>query len=1396
MKNLQKGSKPLQYVISSCDRMLFAIITEDTLSIWYSKPSVQIVSYIHPYKETVSEGTFKLVEWKPDSSMIAVLTSKLTLLFFKVELDVSVPNHHCLYVQHEGRNQTPKRDINGIPDSDSIPAIRVTLVAKMQLPANITCCLCVREELMVATEEGSLHRIKWNASVNQKASFHIRGFPAALDFHQTKACKLTEEDGYVQQMEYSPIIGGYTLVLSSGKALFVIPPSIKVENSVPQGVWVTGLTDATCVAVNHRYRLMAFGCKSGIGAVYVINEVEGTIELSYKLHVSSKDYPDACQKAGPVKCMKWTPDGTAVAVCWKNGGFSLWSVFGALLLCSLGGDLYPSDSPKLFPPPVLSMEWGLEGYQLWVVCQEEQSVNGFAETKEDNHSITNVMQLQFVKSALTVNPCVTNHEHVFLQGEDRLYMSISDGCASQDGGCQDSSQSLMSIGNKIWQIIPISHTYLGANWPIRYAAVDKTGQCVAVAGKTGLAHYTFSTRKWKLFGNETQEKDLVVSGGMTWWKDFICVACYNIIGQRDEIRCYPKNTKLDNTFAVITKVPSQILLLNTFRDILIIFCIDSHIMLYNMERKNSQKNPLMELIKIQEVSLGNYIPHPVCVSGLALTSLRTEKFGSRSAQPSRDSECLLLNVAGKLLMFQRDEPGAQVQAKQNKAKPQSFGAPAVVATNVENMWSTSRTNQSKSQLMEALWLGCGAQGMKVWLPLYPKHEGKTHNFMSKRIMLPFRVDIYPLAVLFEDAVILGAASDGVTYKPPSEDTKKSVQNLPFCIVERTSQIYLHHILRQLLRRNLGVNALDLARCCTELSYFPHVLELLLHEVLEAEATSKEPIPDPLLPRVVAFIQEFPEFLQTIVHCARKTEVALWPHLFSVVGNPKELFEQCIVSEELETAASYLIILQNLERPIISRQHATLLLDQSLERGKWDLARDLVRFLKAIDPSEASTPPILTSSRTPSSKSYHSGVPSPPIMPSEADGFSFSTVSNVSNVSNVNRLRSSSMTGADYSENVPKGSKPKLKHTFSDNIFSVKKPPPKPKEEGAPDQMYIDMILCRHCRKLLETNHLRDMGYFSANTEDFHLVSFLKRERLKGAKVEDFVRAVKDIHHQFEWPLPILSYHVFQQLKNKTFSTSSLASLSLLDAENLPTVNVGAHNNDTEYHRYLGTLQSPSPLNLSQNFSNDVELKPQVIKTEESSLATTLDISDTSSLLGELDYMTESSSQDTLSPELEILSQEMANKGPRQSEMELRYLLQILLEAGCLEWALIISLVLRDVEAVVRTVNTASMTDTPLEMVARMREGISYLELWADTECLGYKPFLHFIRKQIQVLGKLAEQTPPTLQLSTSVMNDESSDSEQLSPVLQTIHTKNPDSSPELSPTQPRDPAKASECVIS
>lgn len=42
--------------------------------------------------------------------------------------------------------------------------------------------------------------------------------------------------------------------------------------------------------------------------------------------------------------------------------------------------------------------------------------------------------------------------------------------------------------------------------------------------------------------------------------------------------------------------------------------------------------------------------------------------------------------------------------------------------------------------------------------------------------------------------------------------------------------------------------------------------------------------------MIRFLDQFPHALDVIVSCARKTEVALWDHLFASVGKPEDLFE--------------------------------------------------------------------------------------------------------------------------------------------------------------------------------------------------------------------------------------------------------------------------------------------------------------------------------------------------------------------------------------------------------------------------------------------------------------------------------------------------------------------------
>ena len=124
--------------------------------------------------------------------------------------------------------------------------------------------------------------------------------------------------------------------------------------------------------------------------------------------------------------------------------------------------------------------------------------------------------------------------------------------------------------------------------------------------------------------------------------------------------------------------------------------------------------------------------------------------------PPDDTASLIMNVSGRLVLIQRDS----VDSLTYSADRPLYSPPTVLAGSCEQVWLPRQTDNSRPHLTLALWLYCGAAGMRVWLPLFPREGESSHSFMARRIMLHFPChNIYPLRILFEKALMLGVAND-------------------------------------------------------------------------------------------------------------------------------------------------------------------------------------------------------------------------------------------------------------------------------------------------------------------------------------------------------------------------------------------------------------------------------------------------------------------------------------------------------------------------------------------------------------------------------------------------------------------------------------------------------------
>lgn len=144
------------------------------------------------------------------------------------------------------------------------------------------------------------------------------------------------------------------------------------------------------------------------------------------------------------------------------------------------------------------------------------------------------------------------------------------------------------------------------------------------------------------------------------------------------------------------------------------------------------------------------------------------------------------------------------------------------------------------------------------------------------------------------------------------------------------------------------SALHLAHEYHDLEYFPHALEVLLHDVLDEEVDTSPTPENALLPGVLSFLSSFPQYLDIVVQCTRKTEVRSWRTLFAYLPPPADLFEESLQLGDLKTAGGYLLVLHTFEELGASSEQLVRLLGRARDEGDWELCKELARFLTALD----------------------------------------------------------------------------------------------------------------------------------------------------------------------------------------------------------------------------------------------------------------------------------------------------------------------------------------------------------------------------------------------------------------------------------------------------------------
>ncbi|KAK8854501.1 hypothetical protein IAR55_003240 [Kwoniella newhampshirensis] len=678
---------------------------------------------------------------------------------------------------------------------------------------------------------------------------------------------------------------------------------------------------AVNVSVNPRFGVVAVGLASGKINIITLPPWPSQPRLSHSLDLRSS--ANLRTKPGTVTGLAWTGDGYCLAAGYEYG-WAAWSMGGRL------GGWGVRDEDDLRETGVLDLFWVPGNLELVILRPHPQSPQ--------------IEVISFVKSATTTQHSPMDDRVLVYRGADQPDMSV------------------INPESDVWQSIKIPSAYIATNWPLRYASISSDGKLIAVAGRKGLTHYSAASGRWKLFPDERQEREFTVRGGLLWFHHVLIAAVD--ADKTHQIRLYSRDLDLTEILHSQT-LPFPVLVMTLLDNSLLVYTADNT--LYHFLILPTQSTIKLHLCG--SISFRGIVQIPSRVRALSwLIPLAQKNLGD----PADDLivATIIFLVDGKLVLL-----------RPRRARPDEVRYDMqILADRIEAYWTHLH---GVGTLENSLW-GYDGANMRIWLDALTieatRVDSTSDSYENVEESVKLRLDFYPLSILMDKGIIIGV------------DYETSTRTLPFPVYKISTGTHL--FLPQFLRYHLSsptpslVNALTLALHYQSLVYFAHSLEILLHSVLEDEVASKslprtesypqveaaslndgteqanstdkldgrshtKPPPN-VLATVITFLDHFPESLDVIVGCARKTEIDRWKVLFDIVGKPRDLFERCLGEgngvggkRNLRTAASYLLVLHNLEE-LDDVEDTIRLLRQAIKANEFHLCKELLRFLHSID----------------------------------------------------------------------------------------------------------------------------------------------------------------------------------------------------------------------------------------------------------------------------------------------------------------------------------------------------------------------------------------------------------------------------------------------------------------